>query len=99
MTTKPKFLPDAEAEFLRETAYYSNVREGLGIKFREAVMVAVAKAVANPGGGAPSAGNTRSRLLKGFPFSVVYRASDKEFLVVSVAHHRRKPEYWLGRVK
>ena len=39
---KPQFLPDAEAEFLKEIAYYSNAREGLGIKFREAVMAAVA---------------------------------------------------------
>ena len=96
---KPQFLPDAEAEFLKEIAYYSDTREGLGIKFREAVMAAVTKAVANPGGGTPSASSTRSRLLKGFPFSLVYRASDKEFLIVSVAHHRRQPGYWLGRIK
>jgi toxin ParE1/3/4 len=96
---KPQFLPDAETEFLKEIAYYSNAQEGLGIKFREAVMAAVAKAVANPGGGTRSASSTRSRLLKGFPFSVVYRASDKEFLIVSVAHHRRQPGYWLGRIK
>jgi toxin ParE1/3/4 len=96
---KPQFLPDAEAEFLKEIAYYSDAREGLGIKFREAVMAAVAKAVANPGSGMPSASGTRSRLLKGFPFSVVYRASDKEFLIVSVAHHRRRPGYWLRRIK
>ena len=97
--TKPKFLPDAEAEFLKEVAYYSSAREGVGIKFREAVMAAVAKAVANPGGGTPSAKRTRSRLLKGCPFSVVYRASEREFLIVSVAHHRRQPEYWLGCIK
>ena len=96
---RPQFLPDAEAEFLKEIAYYSHAGEGLGIQFREAVMAAVAKAVANPGGGAPSARNTRSRLLKGFPFSIVYRASSKEFLIVSVAHHRRQPEYWLSRIK
>ena len=96
---KPQFLPDAEAEFLREIAYYSNALEGLGIKFREAVMAAVAKAVANPVGGTPSASSTHSRLVKGFPFSVVYRASDKEFLIVSIAHHRRQPGYWLGRIK
>ena len=96
---KPKFLPDAEAEYLKEVAYYSKAHEGLGIKFLEAVMAAVAKSVANPGGGTPSARSTRSRLLKGFPFSVVYRASEKEFLIVSVAHHRRQPEYWLRRIK
>ena len=32
---KPQFLPDAEAEFLKEIAYYSNAREGLGIKLSQ----------------------------------------------------------------
>ena len=29
-----RFLPAAEAEFLKEIGYYSNVREGLGIRFQ-----------------------------------------------------------------
>jgi hypothetical protein len=28
---KPHFLPAAEAELLNEVAYYSNVRDGLGV--------------------------------------------------------------------
>ena len=97
--TKIRFLPAAEAEFLKEIEYYSNVREGLGIRFQLSVMAAVSKAAENPSGGAPSRKSTRSRLVKGFPFSVVYRASDVEFLVVAVGHHRRQPEYWLPRIK
>lgn len=41
---KPRFLPAAEAELLKEVTYYSNAREGLGVKFQAAVMVAVQKA-------------------------------------------------------
>ena len=96
---RPQFLPDAEAEFLKEVAYYSNTREGMGIKFREAVMAAMAKTVTNPGSGTPSTRNTRSRFLKGFPFSVVYRTSDNELLIISITHQKRQPEYWLGRIK
>jgi len=97
--TKTRFLPAAEAEFLKEIDYYSNVREGLGIRFQLSVMAAVGKAAANPSGGAPSRKGTRIRLVKGFPFSVVYRASDVELLVVAVGHHRRQPDYWLQRIK
>lgn len=93
-----RFLPTAEAELLTEVAYYSNVRAGLGIKFELAVESAVKNAVANPSGGAPSPKGTRSRLVKGFPFSVVYRASDTEILVVAVMHHRREPGYWAARI-
>lgn len=94
---KPRFLPEAEAEFLREVAYYSAAGTGVGIKFQLAVESAVRLAVANPDGGAPAQHNTRRRLVKGFPFSLVYRPSDIEILIVALAHHRKKPGYWLGR--
>ena len=96
---KPRFLPAAEADLLKEIMYYSNAREGLGVKFHAAITAAVKKAVANPDSGAPLPKGTRSRLVKGFPFSVIYRASDVELLVVAVAHHRRQPEYWSRRIK
>jgi plasmid stabilization system protein ParE len=95
---KLRFLPAAEAELLKEVAYYSNVRDGLGIKFEYAVEIAVSNAVSNPSGGSPSPKCTRSRLVKGFPFSVVYRASDTEILVVAVMNHRRQPGYWADRI-
>jgi toxin ParE1/3/4 len=46
----------------------------------------------------PSFSETRSMLVKGFPFSVVYRASKREVLVVAVAPHGRQPGYWASRV-
>ncbi len=95
---KPRFLPAAEAELLKEVAYYSNVRDGLGIKFEDAVESAVNNAVSNPIGGAPSPKGTRSRHVKGFPFSVVFRVSDTEILIVAVMHHRRKPGYCAVRI-
>lgn len=94
----PRFLPAAEAELLKEVAYYSNARGGLGVKFEHAVEIAVRSALANPAGGTRSTKGTRSRIVKGFPFSVVYRASDSEFLVVAVMHHRRDPGYWTARI-
>jgi plasmid stabilization system protein ParE len=95
---KPHFLPAAEAELLKEVACYSNIQDGLGIKFEHAVESAVNNAVSNPLGGAPSPKGTRSRLVKGFPFSIVFRVSDTEILIVAVMHHRRKPSYWADRI-
>jgi plasmid stabilization system protein ParE len=95
---KSRFLPAAEVELLKEVAYYSNVSDGLGIKFAHAVESAVKNAVSNPSSGAPSPKGTRSRPVKGFPFSVVYRASDTEILVVALMHHRRVPGYWANRI-
>ena len=94
-----RFLPAAEAELLREVEYYSEARSGAGVRFQAAVEVAAGLAARHPLGGARSHKGTRSILVKGFPFSVVYRPSDQEILVVAVAPHRKSPGYWLARVK
>ncbi len=71
---KPRFLPAAEADLLKEVAYYSKIRDGLGVKFEQAVESAVKKAVANPDGGAPLLKGTRRQLVQGFPFKSIGRA-------------------------
>jgi len=40
---------------------------------------------------------TRRVVLRGFPYSVVYRASDGAVVVVAVAHDKRRPGYWRER--
>jgi toxin ParE1/3/4 len=97
--TKVRFLPAAELELLREIAYYSKTSSGTGSRFNEAVRQAVLRSVHHPQGGAPSFGKTRTMLVKGFPFSMVYRASEKELLVVAIAPHRKRPYYWQSRVR
>ena len=92
-----RFLLDAEVELLKEIAYYSTAREGVGIKFQKSVEAAISAAALNPKGGAPASSDTRSRIVKGFPFSVVYRASDVELLIIAIVHHRRRPNYWSNR--
>jgi toxin ParE1/3/4 len=92
-----RFLPDAEAEFLHEVGYYSEQRSGSGVRFQAAVEAAVERASRHPMGGAPSPHGTRSMLVKGFPFSLVYRATAHEILIVALAPHRKRPGYWLTR--
>jgi plasmid stabilization system protein ParE len=94
-----RLLPQAEAELLHEVEYYSNARRGTGIRFQAAIEASLERAARHPQGGAPLAAGTRSVLVKGFPFSVVYRASERELLVVAIAPHRRRPGYWLSRVE
>jgi toxin ParE1/3/4 len=97
--TALRFLPAAEAELLKEIAYYSTVRTGAGIRFQAAVEAAVFRATRHPFGGAPSFNETRSVLVKGFPFSVVYRPVARELLIVAIAPHRKRPQYWATRVE
>ena len=69
---KARFLPTAELELLKEVAYYSKARVGLGIRFQAEVEATVARVVANPLSGRPTTKGTRSRIVKDFPFDVVY---------------------------
>jgi toxin ParE1/3/4 len=93
-----RFLPQAEAELLHEVEYYSSARAGTGVRFQAGVEASIERATRHPLGGAPSPKGTRSALVKGFPFSVVYRANELELLVVAIAPHRRRPGYWLPRI-
>lgn len=96
---KPRFLAVAEAELLAEIEYYSVARTGLGIKFAEAVERAVRMAVSKPDSGIPCSKGTRRRLVKGFPFSLVYRLDNSEILIIALMHHRKKPGYWVDRIE
>ena len=93
-----RFLLAAELELVHEVEYYSAARTGTGVRFQAEVEAAANLALRHPQGGAPSPGGTRSMLIKGFPFSLVYRHTDHEVLVVAVAPHRRRPGYWIARL-
>ena len=97
--TPLRFLPEAEAELLHEVGFYSQARTGTGVRFQAAVEAALERACRHPLGGAPSAHGARSVMGRGFPFSIVYRASPTEILVVAVAAHRRRPGYWAERTR
>jgi hypothetical protein len=58
-----EFLPEAEAEFIEQIAYYAGIRRELGLRFQEAVAQAITEAAVNPDHGAPRTQNTRRRLV------------------------------------
>jgi plasmid stabilization system protein ParE len=94
-----RFLPAAEAEILREIAYYSNARVGTGIKFQMALTAAIEAITLHPDRSAPATNGTRSRIVQGFPFNVIYKIDAVELLIVAVSHHRRRPGYWESRIE
>ena len=95
---RARFTELARSEFLAEIAYYETIRQGLGAKFRAEVEATTERAAAFPDSGAPVAGDARRRLLPTFPFAVVYVETEYGILIHAVAHHRRLPESWKGRL-
>ena len=93
-----RFLPEARQDLRDAIAYYADVRKQLAVDFESAARAAVYRALQYPDHGAARPKNTRRLLLKGFPFSLVYRATEGEVLIVAVSDSRRQPGYWLQRL-
>jgi toxin ParE1/3/4 len=41
---------------------------------------------------------TRRYVLRKFPYGIIYREIPSGIEVVAVAHHKRRPRYWRGRL-
>ncbi len=93
------FHPDAEAEYLEAIAYYEECRAGLGaiyIAEFEHAMARICQAPHRyPVAREPDVRRIR---LRRFPFNVLYREAGGTVQILAVAHHRRRPAYWLGRL-
>jgi toxin ParE1/3/4 len=96
---RARFIAAARLEFFAEVIYYSEAQPPLGARFTAAVEEAAARALAFPLSGSPSRSNTRRVMVKGFPFSLVYRMEPDGIVVFAVAHHARRPYYWQSRAR
>jgi plasmid stabilization system protein ParE len=101
---KAKFLRQAEAELREAIRWYQAHSPGMDVRFLDAVSAAQFDIEDHPERfSRPPAVQTkrdvRRRLLKGFPYSIIYeiRAKDPVLLILAIAHGRRKPGYWIRR--
>lgn len=92
------FHPTAFEEFAAVAAQYHAVAPALGAEFVAEVERATARIATFPEHGSPYLAGTRRVLLRRFPFSVVYSSENEGILIVAVAHQRRRPGYWAGRL-
>ncbi|WP_228614603.1 type II toxin-antitoxin system RelE/ParE family toxin [Alkalimonas sp.] len=93
-----KFIAPARREFLQEVLYYNEQKPGLGAAFVLDIEEATVRAVTFPEAGSPAPMNTKRVFAQKFPFSVVYRPDNEGIVVFAVAHHSRKPKYWVSRI-
>jgi len=90
----------AEVEFLKQAAWYERKKLGLGCRFRLRFERCIREIVANPERFAiEHVEGMRLGWLKPFPFAVVYRIEPHRLRIVAVADQRRRPRYWIKRLK
>ncbi|OGW13567.1 MAG: hypothetical protein A3G93_10400 [Nitrospinae bacterium RIFCSPLOWO2_12_FULL_45_22] len=92
-------LPEAEQEMLEAARYYEAQATGLGVDYLSEVEHAVRTIEEVPATWPIIEGELRRRLIRRFPFGILYRIEPEEIVIVAVAHLRRKPGYWKERIK
>ncbi len=93
------FHPHAAEELTEAGRFYEGRAPGLGSRFLDAAERTTQLLVENPALGSPSSATVRSLGVPQFPYAIVYRVESDRLFIVAVAHLRRRPKYWAGRVR
>lgn len=93
------FHPLADRELTDASQFYETRAQGLGSRFLDAAERVVELLATHPELGTPLSTTIRSFPIPRFPYTVVYRLEPDRLFIAAVAHHRRRPNYWTGRVR
>ncbi len=92
------FHEDADAEMVEAAQYYERRAFGLGLSFLDAVHDAVDKVLLEPEAYERVGDELRQKLVKRFPYSLLYAIDGEQIRIVAVAHQKRRPGYWRSRL-
>ena len=95
---KVRFLTPAEIEMLEASIYYESQAAYLGDDFLDIVEAAVTEIAETPEIWPEIDPGIRRRVLRRFPYSVLYQIINEEIIIVAVMHHKQKPHYWIDRL-
>ena len=96
---KSEFLPEAEEEFREVAWYYEKEAPGVGLRFIAEVRKGVTFITENPYAAVDVGSGIRRKVLNHFPYSLMYAVEAELIVILAVAHQKRRPRYWRGRVK
>ncbi|HEX5645389.1 MAG TPA: type II toxin-antitoxin system RelE/ParE family toxin [Nitrospira sp.] len=96
--SKATFHEAASAEVNEAAKYYEERVPGLGLLFLAAVEEAAEKVLANPEAFQLVGEEIRHKLIRRFPYSLLYVIEPDRIRVIAVAHQKRRPGYWIYRL-
>jgi hypothetical protein len=95
---KVRFLSIAEQEYKDAYDYYEGVVEGLGIQFKEELLIALKRMEEFPEAWQRVSSKARRCRLDHFPYGLIYQVRATELLVVAVMQLNKEPNYWVKRL-
>lgn len=96
--TPVRYHEAAEEELLNEIGYLELRAKGLGRSFFAEVRRAESLISQFPESAEEIRPGIRKRILRKFRYSLIYTIEKDGLLILAVAHHSRRPGYWVGRV-
>ena len=97
--TKVEFTPEALLEIDEAFERYLGESRRAAEAFVREVDRAVALIASSPTIWPHFEAGTRRYVLRKFPYNIIYREIPVGIEVVAVAHHKRRPRYWLRRLR
>lgn len=103
MNQRIRFAVEASAELEEAAQWYEARRVGLGLAFLTAVDRAIDAVSRWPDAGArveglPAELPVRRVPVGRFPYYLAYLVTTEVIHVLAIAHERRRPRYWDGRI-
>jgi plasmid stabilization system protein ParE len=94
----PEFHPLADAELTDAASFYEGSAAGLGVDFLAEMERLVALVCVYPDVGREYPDAIRTVSARRFPYTLVYQVFGQRIFILAVAHQRRAPRYWAGRI-
>ena len=96
MTTY-RYLAPARGELRNAAHYYRERSRRVAASFMVEVQKAVNQVLEYPESAPFVRGKVRGKIIARFPYTLMYRRVDEVVIILAVAHHRQRPEFWIDR--
>lgn len=97
MSGQVSFHEVAEQELNEAASYYDAQSPGLGHAFLDEVEHAISQILDHPKAAPLLNQFVRRRLVRRFPYSIMYSVQPEGIRILAIANQKRRPYYWRGR--
>ena len=88
----------AKVELNEAAQYYERDSQGLGVAFVAEAERCTAAILEHPEASPIVMGTIRRRLLRRFPYGLLYKVRPEHVRILAVMNLKRRPGYWIGRI-